>query len=31
MFKALTLLGEVVAVLLFIAGMILILAAGSMR
>jgi hypothetical protein len=30
-FKALTLLGEVAAVLLFIAGMILILAAGSMR
>jgi len=29
--NALTLLGEVVAVLLFIAGMILILAAGSMR
>jgi hypothetical protein len=29
--KALTVIGEVVAVLLFIAGMILILAAGSMR
>jgi hypothetical protein len=29
--KALTLLGEVAAVLLFIAGMILILVAGSMR